>query len=244
MDDRSNFYASSSIASAADNSNTLYLYNYIRGSLKDIPHDETLTVKLYESSDNAPTGSALATATAGKYSTGIYSASISLGTSLTTIHDVWSGSVGGEYKTGSIEVKNLNDTCVLLSNDYTQFTTKITNLKPKYASDEVARLRVFTRPRNFSPTIYNVASRKIQHVINPSASFEVYRSVDNTVVINNSTGSATRHTYLSYDSSGSYFDLDMSLLEPDYMYGIRFIFYSSDGWREQDEVFNFRVEKS
>jgi len=244
MDDRGNFYSSSSIASAADNLNNLYLYNYIRGNLKDIPHSETLTVKLYASSNNAPVGAALASAVANTSNTGIYKAQMAIDTTSSVLHDVWSGSVGGEYKTGSISIRNFNNTSVLLSNDFKQFTTKITNLKSRYASDETAKLRVFTRPRNFSPTIYSVANEEIQHVINPSASFEIFRSVDNETVINNSTGSATRHTFLSYDNSGSYFDLNMSLLEPGYMYGIRFLFYSSDGWREQEETFNFRVENS
>jgi hypothetical protein len=244
MDDRGNFYSSSSIASAADNLNNLYLYNYIRGNLKDIPHSETLTVKLYASSNNAPVGAALASAVANTSNTGIYKAQMAIDTTSSVLHDVWSGSVGGEYKTGSISIRNFNNTSVLLSNDFKQFTTKITNLKSRYVSDETAKLRVFTRPRNFSPTIYSVANEEIQHVINPSASFEIFRSVDNETVINNSTGSATKHTFLSYDNSGSYFDLNMSLLEPGYMYGIRFLFYSSDGWREQEETFNFRVENS
>jgi len=36
-DNRGNFYLSSSLVSAADNLNTLYLYNYVRGQLKNIP---------------------------------------------------------------------------------------------------------------------------------------------------------------------------------------------------------------
>ena len=66
--------------------------------------------------------------------------------------------------------------------------------------------------------------------------------IDNHTVLNNSTGSSTNHTYLSYDVSGSYFDLDMSLLEPGYMYGIKFIYHLSNNWREQEEVHKFRVE--
>ena len=66
--------------------------------------------------------------------------------------------------------------------------------------------------------------------------------VDERTVINNSTGSANYHTYLSYDNDGNYFDLDMSLLEPGYMYGIKLAYYSSEQWREQEEVFKFRVE--
>ena len=243
MDDRGNFYSSASIASADDNLNKLYLYNYIRGTLKDIPHNETIKINLYASLNNTPIGSSLASATAGKYQTGIYSASISLKTTSSIVHDVWSGSIGGEYKTGSIKVKSLTDSCVLLANDYTQFSTKITNLKTSYGESEIARFRVFSRPRNFSPTIYSVASKDIEHVVFSSASFEIYRSVDNKTIIQNSTGSDTRHTYLSYDDSGGYFDLDMSLLEPDYMYGIRLHYHSSDDWREQQETFEFRVEK-
>ena len=243
-DDRGNFYSSSSVAPALDNLNKLYLYNYIRGSLKDIPHDETLTVSLYASSNDAPDGSALASATAGNYSTGIYSASISLETTSSVLHDVWSGSVGGEYKTGSISIKSFNDACVLTDNSYIQFVTKITNLKNSYSKEEQARLRVFVRRRNLSPTIYNVANSEAQGAILPSASFEVIRMVDERTVIQNSTGSSDYHTYLSYDNSGSYFDLDMSLLEPGYMYGIKLAFYSSDGWREQEETFKFRVENN
>ena len=66
--------------------------------------------------------------------------------------------------------------------------------------------------------------------------------VDEFTVINNSTGSSTYHTHLSYDNSGSYFDLDMSLLEPGYMYGLKLFYYCAGQWREQEEVFKFRVE--
>ena len=242
-DDRANFYASSSIASAADNLNNLYLYNYIRGRLVDIRHSsETVRVKLYASSNNTPVGNALATATASKISTGIYKAQVALATTSSVIHDVWSGSLGGEYKTGSISVKNMNDTNVLLSNDYPRYTTSITNLKSKYVKNEQARLRVFIRELGAAPTIYTVATSQAQPSTIQSASFEVLRVIDNHTVINNSTGSLTYHTYLSYDNSGSYFDLDMSMLEPGYMYGIKFSYHASGDWREQEEVFKFRVE--
>tara|TARA_A100001515_G_scaffold23433_1_gene18056 strand:- start:25342 stop:27309 length:1968 start_codon:yes stop_codon:yes gene_type:complete len=242
-DDRGYFFSSSSLAPASDNLNNLYLYNYIRGNLVDIPRSETITVSLYSSSlAGSPTGDALATATASKISTGVYKAQISINTTSSVLNDVWSGSIGGEYKTGSIKVNNFNNSSVLMSDDFTTFNTKITNLRSKYSSDEQARFRVFTRPRNFSPTIYTVANTELQKLIVPSASFEIFRSVDNHTVINNSTGSSTKHTYLSYDNSGSYFDLDMSLLEPGYMYGIRLYYHSSGEWRRQRQEFKFRVE--
>ena len=107
---------------------------------------------------------------------------------------------------------------------------------------ETARLRVFTRKRNASPTIYTVATSNVQGEIIQSASYEIIRVADNSTVIENSTGSANYQTYLSYDVSGSYFDLDMSLLEPGYLYGVKLSFYLTNGWREQEELFKFRVE--
>jgi len=62
-DDRGIFYFSSSLAPAEDNLNTLYLYNYVRGRLRNIPAIGTgvIYVSLYSgSSDNtAPSGSRL-----------------------------------------------------------------------------------------------------------------------------------------------------------------------------------------
>jgi hypothetical protein len=256
-DDRGYFFFSSSIAPAADNLNTVYLYNYVRGELKNIPGVGTgaILVSLYSgsSNDSAPSGSKLAlskggdVATAGDFnvtggyvSTGIYSCSFAFtgSSSLKTIYDVWhSGST--EYNTGSIKPKTFSSSNW---NAYEQHVSKITNLKPKYVKNEQARFRIFTRPRNFTPTIYTVASRDVEKEIIPSASFEIIRMVDERTVVNNSTGSTTDHTYLSYDNSGSYFDLDMSLLEPGYMYGIKLSYYVAGQWRDQEEVFKFRVE--
>ena len=146
---------------------------------------------------------------------------------------------GTEYSTGSIKPATLTSPNW---NRYDQHVSKITNLKPKYVKNEQARFRVFARPRNFSPNIYSVASKEIENTIIPSATYEVLRMVDERTVINNSTGSSTYHTHLSYDVSGSYFDLDMSLLEPGYLYGIKLAYYVAGQWRNQEEVFKFRVE--
>ena len=256
-DQRGYFFYSSSLAPAIDNLNTIYLYNYVRGQLTNIPAVGTggILVSIYSGSatDAAPSGSKLALSaggdvagagntnvTGGYVSTGIYSASFSFtgSTTLKTVYDVWhSGSV--EYNTGSIKPKTLASPNW---NTYEQYVSKITNLKPRYVKDEEARFRVFTRLKNFSPTIYTVASNEIEREIIPSASFEIIRMVDEKTVINNSTGSTTNHTYLSYDKSGSYFDLDMSLLEPGYMYGVKLSYDVAGQWRDQEETFKFRVE--
>jgi len=52
-DDRGNFYYSSSLATANDNLNTIYLYNYVRGDLTDIPDlgaDKHIYVSLFSGS--------------------------------------------------------------------------------------------------------------------------------------------------------------------------------------------------
>jgi len=274
-DDRSNFYFSSSLAPAQDNLNTIYLYNYVRGQLKNIPGIGTgkVLVSIYSGSadDSEPGGSKLALSqgapgpnkgggvvsdgdfnvTGAYVSTGIYSASFALtGTSeIKTLYDVWySSSIDGapfngtiQYFTGTIKPETLTSPGW---NQYTQYTTKITNLKSSYSKHEQARFRVFTRARDFSPTIYSVASTDIENVIISSASYEIIRVADNGTVINNSTASSDYHTYLSYDDRGNYFDFDMSILEPGYLYAIKLAYYTSAGWREQQELFKFRVESN
>ena len=113
----------------------------------------------------------------------------------------------------------------------------------KYFSQEEARFNVYVRNKNWSPTIYTVASTEIQNTIIPSASYRVYRVLDGLNAIPHGTGSELQ-TLLSYDVSGNYFNLDMSLLEPGYEYGIKLAFYDSQrqSWIEQDQKFLFRVE--
>ena len=266
-DDRGNFYYSSSLAPSIDNLNKLYLYNYVRGQLKDIPVIGTglIYVSVYSGSadDLSPSGPKLQLSvddqlagatnigvnstdlynvTGGWVATGTYTASFAYtgSSTLKTIYDVWhAANDGQEYMTGSIKPKTLSSPGW---NQYNQNVSKITNLKPKYSKEEKERFRVYSRARNFSPTVYTVASTEIENTIMQSASYEVIRTIDEETIINHSTGSTTYHTYLSYDISGSYFDLDMSLLEPGYMYGIKLAYHNSDGWREQEEVFKFRVE--
>ena len=64
--------------------------------------------------------------------------------------------------------------------------------------------------------------------------------IDEKDVIAYGTGSLN-HTRLSYDVTGSYFDLDMKMLETGYAYGIKFVYYINGAYQEQPEVFKFRV---
>ena len=85
QDDRGDFYYSSSLAPANDNLNTIYLYNFVRGQLTNIPAISTgnIYMSLYSGS-SSPTGSKLVlhdgniNVTGGYVSTGIYSCSVAM----------------------------------------------------------------------------------------------------------------------------------------------------------------------
>jgi hypothetical protein len=267
-DDRGNFYYSSSLATAEENLNTIYFYNYFRGRLRNIP--DIGTGKIYVSffsgsaNDTTPSGSTIVLVTDGTYVTsvntaavtggyvskGIYSASVALtaaATPFSTLYDVWfSGGIGQavtagpQYHTGSIKPAVISASVVAPTNDY---VISITNLRNIYRSNETARFRVHTRQKDWSPTIYSKVSATPQVQIIESGSYEIYRIVDDLKVVSYGTGSL-KHTVMSYDASGSYFDLDMEMLETGYMYGVRLAFYNEDisAWVEQPETFKFRVE--
>ena len=96
--------------------------------------------------------------------------------------------------------------------------------------------------KDWSPTIYTKASAEAEINIIESGSYEIYRVIDDLRAVPYGTGSL-RHTQLSFDASGSYFDMDMSMLETGYMYGIRLAYYNESvgDWVEQTEKFKFRV---
>jgi len=257
QDDRGNVYFSSSLMTAEDNLNTLYLYNYARGRLRDIPGVGTgkINVSLYSGS-TTPTGSQLLNSvgggvvtdldtniTGGWVSTGIYTASFAVTASsspLLTVFDIWhSGSV--EYYTGSFEPKRLPTT--QFNPNYTYYST-ITNLKDRYSPTETARFRVYNREKNWTPTIYDKANATPENNIIVSGAYEITRISDNLKVVGFGTGSLL-HTKFSYDVSGNYFDFDMGMLEPDYAYGIKLAYYNdvNQSWQVQNKLWKFRVEE-
>ena len=252
-DNRGNFYFSSSLAPAADNLNSLYLYNYSRGQLQDIGGNNSTApvLKLYSGTTSAPnniqltlkhktTNTNITSVTATRVEKGIYSATFAITSSTDTdyLWDVWE--VGGkQVHTGTVIIPK--DYGSSNYNPYANCVTKITNLKSEYSRDEVARLRLFVREKDWSPNVYTVANTDIENKIIENAYYKVFRLYDNLNVINFGTSSVTEHTRLSHDVSGNYFDLDMSLLEKDKMYGIKFVFKVNDEYQEQSEVFKFRI---
>lgn len=240
-DRRNSFYASSSLVPAEDNLNTLYIYNKVRGQLQDIPAVGTgeMSMSLYYGESTGPVGAVLATETAGWVSKGIYSSSIAIDTTSSYLYDVWHDGAGTQYVTGSqISVRSFaTDTAV----DTGEHVSNITNLKDKYTTSEKPRMRMFIRDRDWNPTIYTVATTNIETKVIEDAYFKVFRVADDFEVIPYGTGSLD-YTRMSYDKDGNYFDIDMSLFQKGYSYGIKVAYKSNSIYNEQPELFKFRVE--
>ena len=291
-DNRGNFLLSSSLATANDNLNTIYLYNYVNGELKDVPNlgtDKKIYVSLfsgstggfYEGGDgddvipsdtpvSGTTGSVqilvqdndgnvsstnLLVATGGIVSTGIYSASLAFtgglvpGTgTIENVYDVWfTGSnstvsafdAQTQFFTGTIEPIKL-----VASTDYPteEMITNIVNLKSSYTTDEKPRLRLYVREKDWNPNIYTESKDKPETKIIENAYYKVTRAIDDLVVVPYGTGS-NNETRLSYDVSGNYFDLEVNLLQKDFMYNIKLAYYLNGDYQEQPETFKFRVEE-
>jgi hypothetical protein len=259
-DERGEFFYSSSLAPAADNLNTIFLYNYVRGKLRNIPSIGTtgsIMVSLYSGSakNTVPSGSKLLlhdgkTAVSGGYvSTGVYSASIAITASTTPVpvlYDVWWSGSGAdpatgvtELFTGSISPEVLN---ALVDTREPVYYINITNLRNKYTAQETARFNLYVRNKNWSPTIYSKASADVESLSIVSASYRVVRTLDGYEAISYGT-SSNNCTGLSFDISGNYFSLDMDLLQSGYEYALKFAFYEDelDTWNEQNKAFKFRV---
>ena len=194
----------------------------------------------------------LLVATGGIVSTGIYSCSLAFtgSSDLTRIFDVWfTGSLNTKaafsttatvFFTGSVDPVTLAASEIKSRPTY---YINITNIKDHYRNDEVARMELYIRDRNWSPTVYTKANEDIENTNIQSASYRVFRVIDALECVPYGTGSELE-TSLSYDVSGNYFDFDMSLLEAGYEYGFKFAFYDNSlkTWKEQPYVFKFRVE--
>ena len=254
-DNSSDFYLSSALAPASDNLNNLYLYNYANGQLKNLPDVGTNNILLsVYSGTTAPVGSKLSlpvgggittvddTNVTGTYvSTGIYSASFAYTSSLvTTLFPVWhSGST--EYVSGS-SVTIL--TYAALSNrDFSDYTIVPTNLKTTYSTSETARIKLYVRPKDWSPTIYPDGTATPSSTLLENIFYKIERRSDSLQFIPYGTGSGNgAFTRMSYDSEGNYFKLDFSQFEAGYKYQVSFVVKKDLNYIEQEDTFDFRVD--
>lgn len=258
QDNRGTSNISSSLADASDNLNQLFLYNSIRGQLKDIPGlehgSQYVLVSFYSASAGVPTGSKLLVVNSsgedvrnitggllvenGTNITGVYSCSFASTSSLETICDVWhSGTL--EFFTGSFKPQSLTADGMSHEDEY---ITSITNLQAKYLKTTKPTLRTFVRKKNWDPNIFTVATSDVEPTIIDKSYYGLYRTIDNLEIVPYGTGSK-QETLMSYDVSGNYFDLDMNMLEPGYSYTLRLLYYINGKYIEQPEIFKFKVEE-
>ena len=264
-DDRGSFYISSSLASS-ENINNLYLYNYVRGQLKTIPSSELLTVRLYSGSagpEQTPlqiknsSDTSVYVVTASEASTGVYKAQLMYTGSVAateSLFDVWllGSDPGGasssdrreEVLTGSaITAKRFDQGYAWTADPTPQYVVSAVNMKSVYSTNEKARFRFFARRKDWNPTIYNRASANLDSEIMESGSYRIFRIADGLDAVPFGTGSSA-HTQMSYDASGSFFDIDLSILEPGYSYGVQLAYYNGSikDWVEVPYEFKFRLE--
>lgn len=250
-DDRNFFFRSSSLAPPQDNINRLYMYNRHRGMLSDIGGN--LTASLYcsiYSGTLGPSGlpiplennGGLGFIEATRVRKGIYEAQIAVNTDAQILFDVWHNGDNVYYYTGSAFDVKSGDGDNESDFQITDYSINITNLKTLYSSTEQARFNLYIRDKNWDPTIYTVAKANPENFTIHKIYYKIFRIIDNLTIIPYGDGDI-EFTRLSYDDTGNYFDLDMSIFEPNYTYGIKFMIKEFGLESEQREVFKFRVEE-
>jgi len=246
-DERGKFYRYSPFLPESENYNTIYVYNRHRGILYDLPTVGKGEIYISFFQDiTLPLPPALElidgkTIITGSWvSTGIYKASASIDTTLETIYDVWFDASEQIIGTGGpITVLDSDEAANFTKNNY---IVNIKNLKQKYSTTETARMQLFIRSAQWNPNSYTSLNTSVKNEIVDDMYYKIYRIADGYEAIPYGTGS-TNHTRLSFDVNGNYLDVDMSLLEPGYSYGIKFIIFDANQWHESKEQFKFRVEE-
>jgi hypothetical protein len=233
-DDRNDFYFGSPNLEVSDNIQNIYFYNKVNGVLKNLPSDIIPYVKISNITGSVLTSSIQST----KVSTGVYKASFTVtGSEDSELVDTWySGST--TYYNSSIDakVRTFDDTLV-----DSEYIFAITNLKNSYKNYEFPSIRIFGRQKDWSPNIYTVANKAINTLTFKNLYYKVFRIVDNLTIIDYGIDPIA-YTKCSYDKNGNYFDLDMSIFEPGYAYGIKLMMLNGDTKLELPNTYRFKVE--
>ena len=218
----------------------MYLYNTVSGVRENITPAPTL--ELFSDSTLTPE-TLIGTAAVTNPETGVYKGTITISSDVTvaTIYEKWKAGTT-TIKTGPIKLLTREPETNAGEIDY---VVDITNMKSSYSRDETAKFRIYTRAKDWNPTIYTVANKEVENLIVEKAYYKIVRLIDEEAVVKYGIGTAllnNDHTLTSYDALGSYFDFDMSLLESGYMYGIKLMFSVNGELLEQPETFKFRVD--
>jgi len=234
-DDRGLFYRKSNLRDDTDNTNNIYLKNVVSGNPKNINgvgEGNAMTLKIYSDEEKQEEIS-LTNLSVTNTEPGVYEASFVIDTDKDTVYADWQDAAETVYHSEEINVLTRS----VASETMPVYVTNITNMKSVYSSDETARFKLYCRLKDWNPTIYTKASKKIESSIIEKAYFRIVRVVDEEIVIDYG-----EQTALSYDKNGNYFDFGMEILEPNFAYRIELQYEIEGNPQQQPETFKFRVE--
>lgn len=259
-DSRNNLFNKVHYLTDEQNTRHLFLYNSIGGQLVDLNMAaEELFFSIYNGEQfdelaespseivqviDPSTGTSVDFIQAVRVSKGVYRASFIMDGVSDGVYERWYVSADGE-----LDKKDIISTALkLVTPPVPTSTTKteeyiynITNLKTSYSKQEKPRFRIYARLKDWSPTIYTVASKALENETVDKLYYQIFRVADEEVVIDFGIG-GQEHTLTSYDKDGNYFDFDMSMLEAGYMYAIKLATCLNGEILEHKEIFKFRVD--
>jgi len=204
-----------------DVSGSLFLNNFVRGTLTNITGTNPILVTLITGSVYSGTYYS-SSYTASLYSTGVYKATFALQSNATgaltqeithahsaTFTEVWSSldkSVG--YYTSSIVIKDYDRSA--FSNTFDRLRVNITNMKGSFLPTERMRFRVFAQDDGFKLKLTRLPIEAKSLIFN-DMHYRIRDANSNDVVFDFDT--TTNSTRMSADSDGMYFDVYMSDLD-------------------------------
>ena len=192
--------------------------------------------------------------TSTRTDTGTYRATFKIANNIdtNTLYEKWfvgadrpANIIKGHDGNSPVRVKHYhedNDVVDATGGDQDSIIVSISNLKTFYSNNENSRMRVHFRKKGRNFNVYNKSTNNFSQDIFVKTYYRIVRIADGVEAVSFGTGSGLPYTKLSYDSNGSYFDLDASLLQSDYMYGLQFAVENRGKVKELDDIFKFRVE--
>jgi hypothetical protein len=265
IDSRGEFWVSASDGGET-NSQVLSFYNFKNNApqMVDSSTPVNLLVRIY---DDPISGSMIAgPVSASMPSYGFYTASLAIYTTSSLVYDRWFDVSTSSlcYYTGSVKMRQLDYGYLPIVGKKYHFT--MPDLRDSYSNEGIAKFRVVVYDDNFAPNNYStaLAGREIKFI--PYVFYRISRTIDKFAVIDYGTGSYSGYvtgswntwanyclsTRLSQEASGNYFNMDMSLFEPGFLYDVSFLYGLAKHdpnlgdiylqLEEAEQKFHFRVE--
>lgn len=153
-------------------------------------------------------------------------------------YEIYSGSTTVYKEEDTLKI--YNRTAQQLNFQDNNYTFNIKNIKPKYTNKEVANFHIYSRPLNWNPNIYTIATQNIETTKHNNLYYKLTRVKDGLVILDYAN-TEFKYSNIGYDRESNMLDVDMSMLEPGYMYEIKFALLSDTHFDEAKDTFKFRV---